>query len=317
MKLLISSSHDPYWNLATEEYLLKNSTEDYLFIYVNKPCVVVGKHQIAQKEINAPFIVSNKILVARRLSGGGTVYHDEGNLNFSFIQSIALSESVSYKSITEPMFLYLKQLVPEIYLSERNDILLKGNKISGSAMHIYKNRVLAHATLLIDCNLDNLSFSLKANKDRFFDKSIASNRSSVMNLSEASPRISVGYVIEYFYSKGILEAASITLPEETITPILDLVRTKYATEDWIFGYSPKYIYHNQIFNNNTYFSYKLEVIRGTIQQVIIESEDSLTDDILLKLKTLQGQKHNIYALGQKLIANTTHNFNRILYESLF
>ena len=106
MNLLISSSQDPYWNLATEEYLLKNSFEDYLFLYINNPCVVVGKHQIAQKEVNAPFILANNILVARRLSGGGAVYHDKGNLNFSFIQSVGISESISYKIITEFIFLF-------------------------------------------------------------------------------------------------------------------------------------------------------------------------------------------------------------------
>jgi len=320
MKLLISSSHDPYFNLATEEYLLKSSTEDYLFIYVNKPCVVVGKHQIAQKEINAPFIIANNIMVARRLSGGGAVYHDEGNINFSFIQSIAFADSISYKSITEPIFHYFKQLIPEIYLSERNDILLVGKKISGSAMHIYKNRVLAHGTLLIDCNLANLSLALKANQDRFIDKSIASNRSSVMNLSEASSRINVRYIIENyidFSGKEKFPAGSYMLPEEAIAPIFDLVESKYATEEWIFGYSPKYIYQNHILTNNIDISYKIEVVKGVIQQVVIESEDSITTEILLKLKMLQGLKHNIFALKEILNSTKSTGLEALLFDSLF
>ncbi len=320
MNLLISSSHDPYWNLATEEYLLKNSSEDYLFLYINKPCVVVGKHQIAQKEINSPFILANNILVARRLSGGGAVYHDKGNLNFSYIQSVAISESISYKIITEPIFLFLKQLVPELSLSERNDFLLEGKKISGSAMHVYKNRVLAHGTLLIDCNLRNLSLSLKSNQDRYSDKSIASKRSSVMNLSEASTKINIDYILANFKNfslKENLKINSCTLPESAIIPIMELVQTKYSTEEWIFGYSPRYVYQNRVVFNNAQISYKLEVAKGIIEDVAIEPEDSITTNILLEIKMLQGQKHNIYALQEKLTAKKSKIFDRILFASLF
>jgi len=320
MNLLISSSLDPYWNLATEEYLLKNSFEDYLFLYVNKPCVVVGKHQIAQKEVNAPFVLANNILVARRLSGGGAVYHDKGNLNFSFIQSVAISESISYKIITEFIFLFLKQLVPELSLSERNDFMLEGKKISGSAMHVYKNRVLAHGTLLIDCNLTNLSLSLKANLARYTDKSIASKRSSVMNLSAASTKINIDYILANlpsFSGKENLKIDSCNLPESAIAPIMDLVQTKYSTEEWIFGYSPRYLYQHHISFNNSEISYKLEVAKGIIEQVSVESEDLTAKNILLEIKRLQGQKHNIYALKKLINSKKSRDFNNILYASLF
>jgi lipoate-protein ligase A len=320
MNLLISSSQDPYWNLATEEYLLKNSSEDYLFLYVNKPCVVVGKHQIAQKEINAPFILANNILIVRRLSGGGAVYHDEGNLNFSYIQSVAISESISYKKITESIFTFLKQLVPELSISERNDFILEGKKISGSAMHVYKNRVLAHGTLLIDCNITNLSLSLKANLDRFTDKSIASKKSSVMNLCEVAKKINIDYILvnlQNFFVQENSKINSCTLPESSIVPISNLVQTKYATEEWIFGYSPKYIYHHHVVLNNSEISYKFEVVKGIIEGVSIKSEDSIAENILLEIKLLQGQKHNIYSLRDKLASKKSPIFERHLYASLF
>ncbi|MCX6222029.1 MAG: lipoate--protein ligase [Bacteroidia bacterium] len=320
MNLLISSSHDPYWNLATEEYLLKNSSEDFLFFYINNPCVVVGKHQIAQKEVNAPFILANNILVARRLSGGGAVYHDKGNLNFSYIQSVAISESISYKIITESIFNFLKQLVPELSLSIRNDFLLKGKKISGSAMHVYKDRVLAHGTLLIDCNLRNLALSLKANPDRYSDRSIASKRSSVMNLSEVSAKINIDYILANlpnFTGEVNKKINASNLPESAITPILDLVKTKYSTEEWIFGYSPKYVYQHRVSFNNSEISYRLEVVKGIIEEVSIESENLIAENILLKIKLLQGQKHNIYSLQDKLTSKKSPIFNRNLYASLF
>lgn len=320
MNLLISSSHDPFWNLATEEYLLKNSSEDYLFLYINNPCVVVGKHQIAQKEINAPFILANNILIARRLSGGGAVYHDEGNLNFSFIQSVAISESISYRIITESIFHFLKLLVPELSISERNDFLLNGKKISGSAMHIYKDRVLAHGTLLIDCNLRNLSQSLKANSYRYSDKSIASKRSAVMNLSEASKKITIDYILDDLPNfSGLVNQknSSYSLPESSIFHILDLVKTKYSTEEWIFGYSPKYDYQNHVFFDNSEISYRLKVVKGIIEEISIESEDSIAENILLEIKLLQGQKHNIYSLRDKFASKKTTIFARNLYVSLF
>ncbi len=320
MNLLISSSHDPYWNLATEEYLLKNSSEDYLFLYINNPCVVVGKHQITQKEVNAPFILANNILVARRLSGGGAVYHDKGNLNFSYIQSLAISESISYKIITESIFRFLKQLVPELSMSERNDFLLKGKKISGSAMHVYKDRVLAHGTLLVDCNLENLSLSLKANSDRYSDKSIASKRSSVMNLSEASAKINIDYILANlpnFVGDKNQKIKACTLPESAITPIFDLVNTKYSNEEWIFGYSPKYVYQHHVVSSNSEISYRLEVVKGIITEVSIESEDPITENILLEIKLLQGQMHNMYSLRDKLFSTRSSIFDRNLYTSLF
>ncbi|MCK9211986.1 MAG: lipoate--protein ligase [Ignavibacteriaceae bacterium] len=320
MNFLISSSLDPYWNLATEEHLLKNSSEDYLFLYVNKPCVVVGKHQIAQKEVNSPFILANNILVARRLSGGGAVYHDEGNLNFSYIQSVAISESISYKKITESIFTFLKHLVPELSLSERNDFILEGKKISGSAMHIYKNRVLAHGTLLIDCNITNLSLSLKANLDRYTDKSIASKKSTVMNLCEASKKINIDYILanlQDFFVQENRKLDSCLLPESSIIPIRNLIQTKYSTEEWIFDYSPRYIYQHHVVFNNSKISYKLEVTKGIIEEVSIESEDSISNNILLEIKRLQGQKHNIYAIKKLFTSQKSRDFNNILFASLF
>ena len=214
----------------------------------------------------------------------------------------------------------MKQLVPELFLSERNDFMLEGKKISGSAMHVYKNRVLAHGTLLIDCNLKNLSLSLKANLDRYTDKSIASKRSAVMNLSEASMKINIDYILTNlpnYSGKENLKINSCTLPESAITPILDLVQTKYSTEEWIFGYSPRYFYQHHIVFNNSKISYKLEVTKGVIEEVSIESEDSIAKNIVLEIKKLQGQKHNIYALQEKLASKQSQDFDRMLFSSLF
>ncbi len=320
MNLLISPSDDPYRNLATEEYLLKNSDEDFIYLFVNKPCVVVGKHQNVQKEIDSNFIYDNNILVSRRLSGGGAVFHDEGNLNFSFIQSVSFGENISYKNITQSIFTFLKQLAPSITLSERNDFLLDGSKISGSAMHVYKNRVIAHCTLLIDCNLSNLSASLKGNQDRYKDKSIASVRSKVTNLSKAIENISIKSLTtdfsDYIQTEN-LTVNLISLPEATHYPISNLVTNKYSTQNWIFGYSPKYTYSSTIRYDKNIINYILEVEKGIIERLIIESNNELSQYISLQLKSLEGKYHNIYALKKWL--NTPHasSFNQFLLNSLF
>jgi lipoate-protein ligase A len=320
MNFLISSSSNPYWNLATEEYLLKNSTEDFIFLYLNRPSVVVGKHQITTKEINSRFTFDNNILISRRLSGGGAVFHDEGNLNFSFIQSIPLGQNASYRSIMQPLYDFLISQGVDVELSDRNDFLIHKKKISGSAMHIYKNRVLAHCTLLVECNLDNLSCSLKGNQERFTDKSIASKRSKVTNLSEIDNSLNVDFIRNNFsdFIRSKNEKVKITsLSETDIKVISELVETKYSTFDWIYGYSPKYIYSNKIDFDHKIIAYKLEVEKNIIKSVQAESEDEINNNIILKLYTLIGKQHNINSLSKKLASSNQTDLDSKILDSLF
>lgn len=320
MNLLISSNSNPYWNLATEEFLLKNSSEDFIYLYVNRPCVVVGKHQISPKEINSKFTFDNKILISRRLSGGGTVFHDEGNLNFSFIQSIPLGQNASYRSIMQPLYDFLISQGVDIELSDRNDFLIHKKKISGSAMHIYKNRVLAHCTLLIECNLDNLSRSLKGNQERFTDKSIASKKSKVINLSEINNNLKVDIVRNSFsdFIRNKNENFKMASLCETETGLISkLVETKYSTFDWIYGYSPKYTYSNKIAIDHKIIAYALEVEKNIIKSVEIESEEEINSNIKLELNRLIGVQHNINSLSEKLASSTRTDFGSKILTSLF
>lgn len=320
MHLLISPSSDPYYNLAVEEYLLKNSSEEFIFLYVNRPCVVVGKHQIAVKETNSKFILDNNILISRRLTGGGTVYHDEGNLNFSLIQNIPQGTSISYKSISKPIIKFLQKEEAEVYLSERNDIMMSDMKVSGSAMHIYKNRVLAHCTLLVDCNLNNLSSSLKSNSERFTDKSIASVKSRVMNLSAVNNCFSVSYLIaqfKVFVNVNFQVTTTFSLNKSQITQIEELASAKYSSEEWIYGYSPKYSYDNFLqFNGNT-VKYHLEIEKGVISSISFDSFDTLTNSIEQELNKLTGSSHNISAFFRSNKNLYNEDFRLLLINSLF
>ena len=318
MNLFISPCADPYWNLAAEEILLKNSAENWLFLYANNPCVVVGKHQTTQKEINPFYVFRNKILIARRLSGGGAVYHDEGNLNFSYIRSLDPGENISYQRITQSMITFLSELVPEIRRSERNDLLLGENKISGSAMHVFKNRVLAHGTLLINCNLTRLSAALKGNPERFTDKSISSRRSPVMNLSQVNATLTPRLLTSLF-SEYLRKNDATTLVPELSTgmknQISELAASRYQTSNWIYGYSPRYLYHNSVLFQTNNIAYQLEIEKGIIENyTIVEGE--LNSDIKLLFSKLIGVSHNYSALIEGPFSEPNTTLEQQLLQSL-
>jgi len=320
MNLLLSTSTDPYWNLATEEYLLKNSRENFIFIYRNQPCVVVGKHQNTLKEINTSYILKNKILVARRLSGGGAVYHDEENINFSFIQTISPGENLSYKAIIDPVTKFLKQLFPEIIFSDRNDLILHGKKISGSAMHVFKDRVLAHGTLLVNCNLTHLTESLHGHTHRYTDRAISSKRAEIMNLSELDKMLTADTLftkMKDFFESSIGFDKLFAISDTMSLRIHELVILKYNTEDWIFGYSPKYSYQNSFAYGKKIIDYTLEVEKGIIKCININSKDELTPAINHILSELVGEKHNSVQLTSFIISPETDSFEIQLLTSLF
>ena len=142
MRFIYSVSNNPYFNLATEEYFLKNSKEEMFFLYINEPCIVVGKHQNILSEINLQFVNENNIKLSRRISGGGTVYQDLNNLNFSYLHNCANIEKINYKKFTYPILESLRDMGLNVEFADRNDLIIDTKKISGNAMHIFKTRVL-------------------------------------------------------------------------------------------------------------------------------------------------------------------------------
>ena len=178
-----STSNDPWFNLATEEYLLKETSREYFFSYINDPSVVVGKHQNAYAEINMEYVRKNNIRVARRLTGGGAVFHDRGNLNFAFIVNGREGHLVDFKKHTQPIIAFLDNLSVKAEFAGKNDLLLGGLKISGNAEHVYRNRVLHHGTLLFDAHLTGLSEVLKVNPVKYHDRAVRSIRSRVVNIA--------------------------------------------------------------------------------------------------------------------------------------
>jgi lipoate-protein ligase A len=271
------SSTDPYINLAAEEYFLKNFQEDFFMLWRSRPSVVVGKHQNALSEINHKFVRENRIPVARRLSGGGTVFHDQGNVNFTFIRNVANISEVSFKVFTIPIIEALKKLGVDAYTTGRNDLLIDGKKISGNAEHVHKNRVLHHGTLLFDSRLEALNGALKVDLSKFEDKAVQSNRSEVTNIYNYLPKpISVEEFTNFLFSEisvNFPETRIYKLTQEDLLAIQKLSKEKYQTWDWIFGYSPRYRFSNKLETENEEIQISFLVEKGHITEV------SFTGDI--------------------------------------
>lgn len=270
MQFLIRSlSNDVYFNLAIEDYLLHQSDANFLFLWQSEKAVVSGKHQNILGEINYEFCKNNKIQIARRLSGGGTVFQDAGNLNFCFIQNLKndLSKAINYPHFLDPIKKALLQQGIETTYSTRHDLLFQEKKISGNAQHIDQKlkRVLHHGTLLLQSDLQNLGRALKPAGD-YQSIAVKSVRSSVTNiLSEANqiPNFIEKLKLYFLQQEGYQDY--ILTPTE-LSQIEDLKKIKYQTEKWIFNYSRKYAVRKHL---NEHSTLSFEVENGQIHNVKI------------------------------------------------
>ncbi len=275
MRIILSQKSDPYQNLASEEYLLKNYTEDIFLLYINSKSIIVGKHQNSFSEINYKFVTENNIPVIRRLSGGGTVFHDPGNINFCFITSGAKGELVNFKKYTTPIVEFLKSIGINAHLGGRHDILIDGCKISGNASHVFKSRVMHHGTLLFNSKLGSLTQALKNDPLKFKDKSVKSVRSKVTNVHDhlntaMDVQVFVKQLYNYIVDNHSCEAH--TLTKSDYEKINELVNLKFNTWDWNFGYSPKFELKKRIKSTSgKRFEIILNVHKGNIKEAKIKS----------------------------------------------
>ncbi|BBE18178.1 lipoate-protein ligase A [Aquipluma nitroreducens] len=298
------TSTDPYFNLAAEEYFLKNFEEDFFMLWRSRPSVVVGKHQNALAEINHEFVRTHQIPVARRLSGGGTVFHDPGNVNFTFIRNVKDISEVNFKVFTVPVIEALKKLGIEAYTTGRNDLLIDGKKISGNAEHVHRNRVLHHGTLLFDSHLEALKGALKVDLSKYEDKAVQSNRSEVTNIADYLPNpISVEEFTDFLFgkiSKNYTEFQVYEPTLEDIEAIQKLSIEKYQTWDWIFGYSPRYCFTNSMNTANGAISVSLLVEKGYLAEASFSG--AISAEISQKIaEVLAGCRHDYEAVKAALL----------------
>ena len=249
--LIIKRHHtNPYFNLAAEEYFLKESDEDIFMLWRNDPAIIVGKHQNTLSEINMDYVKENNIRVVRRLTGGGAVFHDLGNLNFTFIQSDKDHTLNDFRKYTKPILEVMQKLGIDARFEGRNDLTIGGKKFSGNAEMVWKNRILHHGTLLFSALMNDLSLALKADPAKFRDKAVKSVRSRVTNISEHLQEpmdvMQFSDLIQSHIAGMYPDSRFYELTDEDHLYINQLVKTKYSTWDWNFGNSPDYNFRKLI-----------------------------------------------------------------------
>lgn len=244
MKLLILESKNPYINLAIEEYLFLSSVEDIFMLWQNEPTVVIGKNQNAFAEINTEYVKEKGIHIARRITGGGAVYHDLGNVNYTFISKRQSNSDINFDFFTQPIIELLKKEGINAKLSGRNDILVEDKKISGNAQHTKGDRVLHHGTLLFDSDLSILSKALNVDEEKIKAKAIKSLRSRVANLKpffkkEISVSDFINMISEYIQNEYSAELI-MPLSCDMITELSERNASRewiYPTRDFISNYT--------------------------------------------------------------------------------
>ncbi len=279
MYYLNSESADPFFNLAVEEVLLKNDNRDFAFFYRNNPALIIGKHQTAHKEADTKFTIENKIPVIRRISGGGTVFHDRGNLNFSFITGSEKGKQVDFRKYTAPIINFLQSLGIDARFEGKNDIRVNGLKISGNAEHVHRERVLHHGTLLFDASLSELGKSIRKDKSCYSSRSVDSNPSEVTNLRTMLPRMrNIDDFWEQLVSFLIRESDEMhpyILDEAHRHNASELAVGKYHTWEWNYAYGPEYHFNKHFSFEGEEHYCSLFVKEGIIQESRIEGSPPL------------------------------------------
>ena len=303
MIFIYNKSLDPFFNMAAEEYLVKNSQDEIFMLWQNDNTVVIGRNQNTLSEINYDYVKENNINVVRRMSGGGAVFHDMGNINFTFILN-SDNDFSNYSKFTQPIIDFLRTLGVEASLSGRNDLLIGEKKISGNAQYMHKNRILHHGTLLYSAASDKLTASLKVSEDKIKSKGIKSVKSRITNISDhlssAMPAEEfIKKLADFMNSEGNISCEyDLTKDKAEIEKLRD---EKYATWDWNFGYSPKYSFTKK----ERFPSGCVEVCmnvnsNGYIENAKIFGDFFSKNDINELCELITGHKHEYTELGNVL-----------------
>lgn len=298
MKYIENLSNKPWYNLALEEYCFKNlpKDEDYVILWINSPAIIVGKNQNTLEEINSDYVRENDIEIVRRVTGGGAVYHDLGNLNFSIITTVSGAEKIDFGKINIPILKSLEKLGINAELSGRNDLTLEGKKFSGIAQSVWKKRILNHGTILFDTDLSVLSSALNVKADKIESKGVKSVKSRVTNIR---PHLTDDVDILTFKDlllNNIFEFDGLKPDEYVLSDIQKdeinkLFEEKYSTWDWNYGESPDFDFKNYKRFPIGSIDVRIKVKNGIIDDMKIYGDFFGTEDVIILQNRLIGQRY--------------------------
>ncbi len=320
---------DPHINLAIEEYVLKNMDIDkdsFLLFYINEPSIIVGKNQNTIEEIDTEYVEANGIHVVRRLSGGGAVYHDLGNLNYSFLTKDDGESFRNFKKVTEPVVQALAEMGVKAELLGRNDILVEGRKVSGNAQFSTNGRMFSHGTLMFDTEIERVVSALKVRKDKIESKGIKSIRSRVANISEF---LNDSMTIEQFRMEilksifgGEDKIQYLALTDEDWTNIRELSAERYANWDWNYGKSPKFnMQHTHRFPVGG-IDVHIQVKKGIMEDISIFGDFFGVGEVAVIEESLKGVQYDRQSISEALApidiptylgGITTEEFLQLIY----
>jgi lipoate-protein ligase A len=242
-----NSCKDPHFNLALEEYVVKymNPNEDYVILWQNEPSVIIGRNQNTIEEINVKYIKDNNINVVRRLSGGGAVYHDLGNLNFTFIVKSSSDVVSNFRKFTEPIVNALKSFGVNAEFTGRNDIVIEGKKFSGNAQYYYADRLLHHGTILFNSDLTVVQAALNVKPDKIESKGVKSVRSRVTTIypylkEDISLEDFKDALLKFLMDDENYKEKEYILTEKDLSVVKELMEKRYSLWGWNYGESPEF-----------------------------------------------------------------------------
>lgn len=316
---------DPYINLALEEYLLKNIdlSDTYLLFYINEPSIIIGKNQNTIEEINTEYVEKNNIKVVRRLSGGGAVYHDLGNLNFSFLTKDDGESFHNFAKFTEPVVRALNKMGVPAELVGRNDIVVEGRKVSGNAQFATKGRMFSHGTLMFDSEIDNVVQALNVRKEKIESKGIKSIRSRVANISEFLPEKMTMQEFKSLILQSIFQVDDVKdvptyeLTDEDWEKVQEISRNRYQKWEWNYGKSPAYNMKASHKFPSGFIDVRLNVKKGVIENCKIYGDFFGIGDVADIEQALIGVRHERRSVDAALSTlDIPHYLGKITKEDL-
>lgn len=314
---------DPYINLAIEEYVLQNFGEQdtYLLFYINEPSIIIGKNQNSIEEINRKYVDENNIKVVRRLSGGGAVYHDLGNLNFSFITKDDGDSFHNFARFTEPVVRALNKMNVPAELIGRNDLLIDGRKFSGNAQFSTRGRMFSHGTLMLDSEIEHVVEALNVSEEKITSKGIKSIRSRVANISEfldepiSMEEFKETILMYIFDVEKVEDVPTYELSEEDWYNIYKLSEERYQQWDWNYGKSPAYNVQMSHKFPSGLLDVRLDVKKGVIENCMIYGDFFGLGDVHDVENQLIGVRHERAAVEEALEnIDIPHYLGRITKE---